>query len=132
MTESTIPAHGLKPAGMLAGLSVLLGGSAVFVTSCCVVPLSLAALGATGAVSGFTEAFAPYNAYLLGVSALALGGGWFNFFRWNRSVCVADGTCAAPATRRWGAVGLGIASLIVFVAFTREHLEPLLVGSWLG
>jgi mercuric ion transport protein len=122
----------LKPAGALAGLSVLAGGSAAFATSCCVVPLSLAALGATGAVSGLTETLAPYNGYLLGVSAAALGGGWLSFFRWNRAACAADGSCSAPGTRRWGAIGLGVASLVVLVAFAREQLEPVLVGSFFG
>jgi mercuric ion transport protein len=126
-------AGGSWPVGLLAGISTLFGGGAAFAASCCVVPLSLAALGATGAVSSVIGTLAPYQAYLLGFSALALAGGWLTFWRGNRAAaCAADGSCPAPRIRRRGRIALVVATAIVAVAFGRGYLEPIVVGRFLG
>jgi mercuric ion transport protein len=129
---NTASTAGWRAAGLLGGLAAFAGGGAVFATSCCVVPLSLAALGATGAAAGAIETLAPYHGYLLGVSGLAVGSGWLAFLRQNRLSCTPDGACAQPRVRRRGAIALGIATLVAALAFVRPYIEPLIVGQWLG
>jgi mercuric ion transport protein len=129
---SGAPATGWRVAGLFGGLATIFGGGAVFASSCCVVPLSLAALGATAATSGWIEALAPYHTYLLGFTGVAFGGGWLTFLRQNRASCAVDGTCAQPASRRRGAIVLGIATVVTLIAFGRGYFEPIAVGQLLG
>jgi mercuric ion transport protein len=126
------PAADWRSVGLLGGAASMFGSGAVFISSCCVVPLSLAALGATGAVTGWIDTFAPYQPYFLGLTGLALGGGWLRFLRQHRTCCAADGSCSAPAARRRNAIVLSVATVIAILAFGREYIEPIVAGSLFG
>jgi mercuric ion transport protein len=59
-----------------AALSLAAGLSAVVASSCCVIPLGLAALGAGAGVFSGLELIAEWRIPLLAVAALAIVGGW--------------------------------------------------------
>ncbi|MCZ6691096.1 MAG: mercuric transporter MerT family protein [Planctomycetota bacterium] len=117
--------------GRSRNLSVWASGgavlTAVFASACCWLPLLLIGFGASAAgVSGFFEAYRPY---LLGATALLLGGGFFLvYFRKER--CEPGNSCAAPNPRllRWNKGMLWVATLVVLLA----ALFPSYVGAFLG
>jgi mercuric ion transport protein len=123
---STIPA---PPTGLFAGAGALVGLTALVSSSCCIVPLALAGLGATGAVFSGLEFLAGIRPYLLGAAALALIGGWWLYFSRRRAVaCNSDGTCAAPGTS-WRTMGfLALGSAFVGLSTIWEpYIEPVLL-----
>jgi mercuric ion transport protein len=118
-------------AGLFARIGALVGLTALVSSSCCLVPLALAGLGATGAVFSGFEVLAGARPYLLGAAAVALVAGWWQFLARHRSIaCNSDGTCAAPGAR-WRTVGLLVlGSLLVGLAIIWESsIEPVILGS---
>ena len=80
----------------LAALGLAAGLGAVIASSCCVIPLGLAAVGAGAGVFGGLELLAEWRVPFLSVSALAIVGGWGAWW-WKRpDACVATGS-VAPA-----------------------------------
>lgn len=95
-----------------------LGGAilaAVAASSCCIGPLILAALGIGGA--GAFATIAAYRPYILGVTAVTLGAGFYLTYRGPRAVEGDACGCERPRANRAGRVGLWIATLLV-VLFT--------------
>lgn len=111
-------------AGLLAMGSVLgaLGGS-----SCCVLPLVLFTLGATGPWIGKLTALSPYQPYLLAGSVAAIGLGALELRRRARSECLA-GRCAAPGRRFFAKAALGFAAALVALDLVWPRIIPLLLG----
>jgi mercuric ion transport protein len=123
---ANIPA---TPTGLFAGAGALVGLTALVSSSCCIVPLALAGLGATGAVFSGLEFLADIRPYLLGGAALALIAGWWLYFSRRRSVaCNGDGACAAPRTswRTKGFLALGSA-FVGLSTIWEPYIEPVLL-----
>ncbi|MGU9982486.1 mercury transporter MerT [Phreatobacter sp. HK31-P] len=123
---AAIPA---PPTGLLAGAGTLVGMTALVSSSCCVVPLALAGLGATGAVFSGLLLLAAIRPYLLGVAALTLLAGWWLYFSRQRlAACNSDGKCAAPVTS-WRMISfLMLGSTFVGLATIWEpYIEPILL-----
>lgn len=124
--HATIPT---PPAGLFAGTGALVGLTALVSSSCCVVPLALAGLGATGAAFSGLLFLATIRSYLLGAGALALLAGWGLYFSRRRSVaCNSDGTCAAPGTS-WITIGvLALGSIFIGLATIWEpYIESMIL-----
>jgi mercuric ion transport protein len=124
--SATIPA---PPTGLFAGAGAVVGLTALVSSSCCIVPLALAGLGATGAVFSGFEFLAGIRPYLLGGAALALLAGWWLYFSRRRSVaCHSNGTCAAPATslRTIGFLALGT-KFVGLATIWEPYIEPVLL-----
>ena len=124
--SSTRP--GRNAAGPLAALGAVTGLGAIAASSCCVLPLVLAGLGASGAVFGGLEFLAAYQIYILGGALLLLAGAWIAF--WRRSlavVCAVDGACARAETPRRTMIVLGVATLFVGAAAALPFIEPQLL-----
>jgi mercuric ion transport protein len=119
-----------NPAGSLAGLSALAGVGAVAASSCCVLPLVLAGLGAGGAVLGGLGALAAYQTPILAAALALLAGGWIAFWRRTRAAaCAADGVCARPETPRRTLAALLTATLLVGAGAGWTFIEPVLPGA---
>ena len=80
-------------------VSVLVGAviAAIAASACCILPLLLGVASA-GSV-GLSAAFAPYRPYLMGLTILLLGAGFYFTYRPEKAACGPDGTCAIEKTR---------------------------------
>jgi mercuric ion transport protein len=114
--------------GPLAALGASTGLGALAASSCCVLPLALAGIGAGGAVFGGLEVLIAFKPYILGAAVVSLAGAWMVF--WNRrrlTTCGADGACARPDTPRRTHVVLAFATLSVTAALIWGFIEPVLL-----
>ncbi|MGJ0508871.1 MAG: mercury transporter MerT [Methylocystis sp.] len=83
-----------------AVLGLITGFGAVVASSCCAIPLGLAALGAGAGVLGGLEAVAEWRAPLLLVSAMAIVGGWGACWLKRAVACAFGESCASPQRSR--------------------------------
>ncbi len=111
--------------GLLAGVGSLLG--AVGASSCCILPLVLFSLGASGPWLGQLTALAPLQPWLLGATALFLASGFYLVYRRPRGTCAVDGACARPGRRRLVIVALWTATVIAALAAVFPYLAPVLL-----
>jgi mercuric ion transport protein len=112
----------------MATLGAITGLGAIAGSSCCVLPLVLAGLGAGGAAFGGLEFLAAYQPYIFGAAVLLLAGAWFASWRRSRTVtCKAEGACARPKTQDRTMIALGIATLFVALAAGWSLIEPVLL-----
>ena len=84
LISAAVPAPSSPPkesaAGSLAGLGAITSLGAIAGSSCCVLPLVLAGLGAGSAAFGGLEFLATYQPYIFGAAALLLAGAWVEFW----------------------------------------------------
>jgi mercuric ion transport protein len=116
-------AHPLAALGAIAGLGAVAG------SSCCVLPLVLAGMGAGSAFFSGLEFLAAYRMPVFGAALAFLTVAWAVYWRRSRAVaaCAATGACARPETSRRTAVVLGIATLSVALAAAWGLVEPVLL-----
>lgn len=85
----------MKDRSVLAGSLV----AGLLASACCIGPLILGAVG-LGSL-GFAAALAPYRPWLLGLTAVLLGIGFYFAYRpLPAAACAPDGACSVPANRR--------------------------------
>lgn len=130
--QETTPAVAPAPAApaapkWFAALGLVAGLGAVVASSCCFIPLSLAALGAGAGVLGGLEMVAEWRVPFLAVSALGVVGGW-GVWWWKRPApCASSSACASPQRSR-ATLGLLLsASLIVALAASWGAIDPMLL-----
>ena len=111
-------------ANLLAAGGVL---GALGASSCCVLPLGLFALGATGPWIGELTALSPYQPYLIAGSVAAIGLGSFELRRRARIEC-AKAACAAPRRRLFAKAALSFAAALVALNLIWPRILPLLLG----
>jgi mercuric ion transport protein len=112
--------------GLVAGLGAVVG------SSCCAIPLGLAALGAGAGVLGGVETVAAWRAPLLLVGVLGIVGGWGAWWSKRPVTCVARSSCAPPERSR-ATLGLLLgASAIVLAAAGWSHIDPVLLELFRG
>jgi mercuric ion transport protein len=110
-----------------AALGLVAGLGAVVASSCCVIPLGLAALGAGAGVLGGLETVAEWRVPFLAISALAIVGGWGAWW-WKRPApCIPGSDCASPQRSRATLGLLLCASLIVALAANWGYIDPILL-----
>jgi mercuric ion transport protein len=108
----------------LAGLGATAGLGGLLASSCCVVPMALAGLGAGGAAFSGLEFLATWRIYFIAGAALALAIGWVMFFR-QRSIACA---CAGTMPTRRVATLLSIGTAFVALSYVWDPLiEPMLL-----
>lgn len=120
--------HAVPSTGGIAALGAVAGLGALISSSCCVLPLALASLGASAAVFSWLEVLANWRPFLVGGAGIALLAAWAMFF-WQRSaVCKTGNTCATAIRSRNIAVLLGLGSAFLALAFVWGPLvEPILL-----
>lgn len=107
--------------GALAAGSIL---AAIGASSCCVLPLTLAFAGVSGAWIGGLTALAPYQPAFLGLGVLSVGSGlWRAYVR--KQAC-AGPQCGPSNCRRWTRMGLWLATGLMLIAATTGWWAPLL------
>jgi len=89
------------------------------VSTCCVLPLALAAIGVGGAWIGSLAMLAAYQPYLLAGAALCVGLGFWRAHRQVQPVC--DGPDCSPLTsQRFTKAALWFALVLLLVAGSAE------------
>jgi mercuric ion transport protein len=117
------PAHLPASPKWFAALGLVAGLGAVVASSCCAIPLGLAALGAGAGVLGGLEAVAEWRTPLLLTSALAIIGGWGAWWLKRPIACVSGVGCASPQRSRATLALLLCASITVVVAASWGYID---------
>jgi len=98
---------------------------AVAASTCCVLPLVLAALGVGGAWISGLRALAPYQPYFIGLAVAAIGYGFYQSYWKPRESCGEGEACAATEVNRFSRAGLWLATFIVAVVIAFPYWFPL-------
>lgn len=105
--------------------------AAVAASLCCILPIVFALAGA--GIVGASAFFAAWRPYLLGLTFLLLGAGFYFAYRKPKQACEPGSACAIPSVSRSGRIGLWIATVIVLVVaafpYYSEPVANLLLSS---
>ena len=97
---------------------------AVLASSCCIGPIVLITLGASGPWIGKLTALNAYQPLFVGLTAAFLGYGFWRVY-WKLDLDCDDESCATPRTDRVVKVALWTATALVIVALTTDLWAPL-------
>ena len=86
--------------------------SAFLASLCCIGPVVFSIIGA-GSL-GFATAFEPYRPYLMGLTVLFLGAGFYFTYRKREDDC-EDGSCSTTPANRVNKVILWVATVLALV-----------------
>ena len=117
-------AGGTGDVARLAAAGGLLGAFAS--ASCCVVPLVLFSVGATGAWIGTLTMLAPYQPYVIAVTLVMLSVGFVMVYR-KPAVSADEASCARPAVDRLTKPALWAATALVAAAAAFPYVAPTLL-----
>ena len=98
---------------------------AVLASSCCIVPLVLIALGASGAWIGNLTALKAFQPIFVTLTLGFLGFGFWQVYGRSKETCEEGTYCATPTSDRIVKVALWAATLLVAVALTTDLWAPL-------
>lgn len=113
-TEAT-PSQGAK-VGLFAAV-----GAALAASICCLGPLVLVSLGATGAWIGSLSALEPYRPLFMVATVGFLGLAFFRVYRAEPKTCEPGSACEKPATKQVTKVGLWLVTLLVLGLFASPY-----------
>ena len=105
----------------------LLGALAA--SSCCILPLVLFSLGASGAWIGNLTRLAPYQPCIIAATLALLGYGYWLVYRSSKLACADGEACARPLPSGLVKVGLILATILVAAALGFDFLAPLFLYS---
>lgn len=97
---------------------------ALLASSCCILPLVLITLGASGPWIGKLTALKAYQPLFVGLTAAFLGYGFWHVY-WKSDLDCDDESCATPRSERVVKVALWTATVLVIVALTTDLWAPL-------
>ena len=98
---------------------------AVLASSCCVVPLVLVTLGASGAWIGNLSSLEPYKEYFAVITLAFLSVGFWQVFFKKQVACEEGSYCAKPTSVRLTKAVLWVATVLVLSALTIDWWAPL-------
>lgn len=90
--------------------------AAVAASACCLGPVLLTAVGA-GALGAAATKLAPHRPFLLGLTTVLLGVGFYATYRPVPDTCAPDETCR-PSPTRAAKVALWVATALVIIIAT--------------
>lgn len=99
--------------------NLILGGAlvaALAASACCLGPLVLVLLGVASAALAL--GFEPYRLYLLGLTFILLGAGFYLTYRRPPAACADGVSCGVPASGGRGRVLFWVIALVVLLALT--------------
>lgn len=97
--------------------------SAFLASQCCIGPVVFSLIG-VGSL-GFAAVFEPYRPYLMGMTVLFLGAGFYFTYR-KREVKCEDGTCKVESASTLNKIILWVAAIIALVFMFFSQLLTLL------
>ena len=112
---------------VLGGLAAFAGIGAILASSCCVIPLVLAAVGASAGIFGAFQTLAEWRMPLLSVAVLSIIGGWFIWWKKRNVICSSVVSCSTSTRSNTSVTLLSISSLIIVLGLSWEYIEPLLL-----
>ena len=112
-----------RPALVAAG-SVL---GSLAASSCCLLPLALFGLGATGAWIGTLSALTPYQPIFVVITVGFLVGGFWMVYRKPRANSTEGSYCARPVSPRIVKGALWSATVLVVAAAAFPYVAPLML-----
>lgn len=124
--EASLSAKESASPRWFAAMGVFAGVGAIIASSCCVIPLGLAALGVSAGVLGGLEQVAAWRVPLLVVSGLGAVGGWIAW-GWRKRTCIAGSSCASPERSPTTLTLLLCASVIILSAASWGYIDPMLL-----
>ena len=102
---------------------------ALAASSCCILPVVLFSLGASGAWLGNLSALSPYQPIFIAITLGLLGSGFWLAYRRPKAACDGAGACARPASGGIVKVALWGATLLVAAALAFPYVAPTLLGT---
>jgi len=115
--------HDMLRARTAAAVGSLL--AALATSSCCMLPVVLFTLGASGAWIGALVRLAPFQPYFIATAVVCLAAGYWLAYR-SRIACADRGTCSAPVADRLIKSVLALAIGLVVLAIGFNFIAPLL------
>lgn len=109
--------------GVANSVSVLSAFFSVLPLGCCVFPVALSFLGASGLV--FAAALTPYRPYFIGLTLISLAAAFYFTYRPQKG-CEPDEACAAPGRRKFQVVVLWTVTALVVLLLIFPYLVPFL------
>ena len=109
-----------------ASLGSLVG--AIATSSCCMLPLVLFTVGASGAWIGTLVRLAPLQPYFIATTIVCLGCGYWLVYRSRRTACGRGQTCKRPVADRFVSSALVLSTVLVVLAITLNLLMPFLAS----
>ncbi|KNG93114.1 mercuric transporter MerT family protein [Pseudaestuariivita atlantica] len=116
--ESDLGTRAATAGGILGALAM---------TSCCILPLVLFSLGATGAWIGQLGALYQFKWLFFAFAGASLAYGFWKAYRAAPRSC-ADGSCDRPLNRRFMKGALWTATLVVAPSLAFPYIAPPLPG----
>ncbi|GDX37787.1 hypothetical protein LBMAG20_00020 [Methylocystaceae bacterium] len=112
---------------VLGGLAAFAGIGAILASSCCVLPLLLAAVGASAGVFGAFQTLTEWRIPLLSVAGVSILGGWFTWWKKRNVDCSSMSSCSTSTTTNKSVTLLSVSSLIIVLGLSWDYIEPLLL-----
>jgi len=97
---------------------------ALLASSCCIGPLVLITLGASGAWIGNLTALKAYQPLFVMITVVFLGYGFWRVYGTPKQPC-DDGSCATPTSTRIVKAALWTATVLVVIALTTDLWAPI-------
>lgn len=98
--------------------------AALLASSCCVVPLVLVTLGASGVWIGSLSSLNPYKGYFAAVALVFLAAGFWQAYKKQPVECEAGTFCAKPASRRITRTVLWVAAMLILLSLSIDWWAP--------
>ncbi|MBV9051981.1 MAG: mercury transporter MerT [Hyphomicrobiales bacterium] len=115
------------PSGLLAAGGAAFGLAAVLASSCCAIPVLLAAVGAGAGVFTALDALSSFRLPLIAFGGLGVAGGWWLHWRKGLASCKTGALCAVITRSHATTTMLCLATLMVVVATVWDFIEPALL-----
>ena len=119
-TDSETRKQGIVAAGGILG--------AIAASSCCILPLVLFSLGASGAWIGQLTSLAPYQPIFVALTVGFLGYGYWLVYRRPKVACAEQAACAKPSPNRVVKSALWAATALVMAAFSFNYWAPYILA----
>ena len=101
---------------------------ALAMTSCCILPLVLFSLGATGAWIGRLGAMYQYKWFFFAFAGASLACGFWKVYQPAGKSCEEGAACARPINQRVMKVALWSSAALILTAILFPYFSPYLIG----
>jgi mercuric ion transport protein len=98
--------------------------AAMLASSCCIAPLVLVTLGASGAWIGSLSALEPYTPWFTAITLMFLGSGFWQVYK-KKPDCDEETYCANPMSDRLIKMTLWSATVLVVLVLTIDYWAPI-------